>query len=162
MSAAATAAASAARPGGKYLTFAVGDGEYGVAVRRVREILGFQALTRGLRAATVSPGTFTVHGEVLPVVDLRTRFGMPPVDAGGQADARQAARAAALRCIIVVEAASDLGPGVFQAGRIATGIVVDRVTDVAVIAAEVIEAPTAASGVRTDFLLGRATDGTHV
>ena len=157
-----TPALDAAR-GGKYLTFFLAEEEYGVAILRVQEIIGLQAITRVPRTPAFVRGVINLRGKVIPVVDLRERFGMPPADAAIAGDAQQVARAEALRCIVVVEVALGAGPNRESTTRIPMGIVVDRVSEVAFVDAERIEdSPTFGSTVRTDFLLGIATGGPRV
>lgn len=146
--------------GGKYLTFFLGDEEYGIAILRVQEIIGLQAITRVPRTPVFVRGVINLRGKVIPVVDLRERFGLAPADAG--ADPQQAARAEALRCIIIVEVAVG-GAGCDASARVPMGVVVDRVSEVAMISADCVEDPPAfGAAVRTDFLLGLATGGPRV
>ncbi len=150
-----TAAAAAAPPppatrGGKYLTFFLGAEEYGVAILQVREIIGMQPVTRVPRTPAFIRGVINLRGTVIPVLDLRERFGLPGADAALAAlpEAERAA-AAALQCTIVVQVAG-------AHGRPApVGVVVDRVSEVALVAdADVEDAPSFGAGVRTEYLLG--------
>ena len=159
--------------GGKYLTFYLADEEYGVEILKVQEIIGMQPITRVPRTPAFIRGVINLRGKVIPVVDLRERFGMAPsavdladatapVPSGGaptgetlaglaQLDTA-AATAAALRCIIVVQVA---GLAADAAKTVPMGIVVDRVSEVAAIAeADVEDAPSFGAGVRTEYLLG--------
>lgn len=147
--------------GGKYLTFYLADEEYGVEILKVQEIIGMQPITRVPRTPAFIRGVINLRGKVIPVVDLRERFGMPPsqVDdaahVAATADAEEAAalaQAAALRCIIVVQVAGLVAD---QQRTVPMGIVVDRVSEVAAIAEEDVEdAPAFGAGVRTEYLLG--------
>ncbi|GJG86639.1 chemotaxis protein CheW [Gemmatimonadetes bacterium T265] len=162
MCTATTLRARDAARGGKYLTFFVGDEEYGVAVPRVREIIGLRAIMRVPQTPVFVRGAVDLRGTVVPLIDLRERFGMLPADTASGADPRQTARAEALRCVVVVEVASD-DAGARTAGPVPMGIVVDRVSEVATLNGDDVEAPPALGvPVRSDFLLGRATDGTRV
>ena len=92
-----------ARPrGGKFLTFFLGDEEYGAEILKVQEIIGMQPITRVPRTPAFIRGVINLRGKVIPIMDLRERF---------QMDAAQAddAAAAALRCIIVVHVAGPQG-----------------------------------------------------
>jgi purine-binding chemotaxis protein CheW len=96
-----------------------------------------------------------LRGKVIPVMDLRERFGLPQPTA---ADAAEAASQAAVRCIIVAQVRDA------QGGALQVGLVVDRVSEVATIRDEdVEEAPSFGHGVSTDYLLGlgksRTADG---
>jgi purine-binding chemotaxis protein CheW len=85
-----------------------------------------------------------LRGQVIPVIDLRSKFGMETADVTDQT------------CIIVVE--------ISQGGRkFNTGIIVDHVSEVLDIAGENIEdAPQFGSAVDTDFILGMAKVGESV
>lgn len=116
---------------GKYLTFFLGVEEYGVEILKVSEIIGMQPITRVPRVPDFVRGVINLRGKVIPITDLRTKFGMV-VEEGRDA------------CIIVV-----------QMRGVQTGIVVDRVSEVVAIAdSEVEDAPSFGAGIRTDFLLG--------
>jgi purine-binding chemotaxis protein CheW len=129
---------------GKYLTFALAEEEYGLEILRVREIIGYLDVTAVPQTPPDVKGVINLRGQVIPVVDLRTRFGMEAADVTDET------------CIIVVETT--------QAGRtFSTGIIVDRVQEVLDIAARNIEeAPQFGASVNTDFLLGMAKVGDSV
>ena len=61
---------------GKHLTFMLGDGRYGVHISQVREILGQTPVTRVPRAPRCVKGVINLRGVVMPVVELKTVFGM--------------------------------------------------------------------------------------
>lgn len=149
----ATSATTAVAPrGGKYLTFYLAAEEYGVEILKVREIIGMQPVTRVPRTPPFIKGVINLRGTVIPVMDLRERFGMPSAEATVAAlpEAERAA-AAAVQCTIVVQVA---GPD----GRpVPVGVLVDRVSEVALVAdADVEDVPSFGSGVRTEYLLGMA------
>jgi purine-binding chemotaxis protein CheW len=134
--------------GGKFLTFFLADEEYGVEILKVQEIIGLQPITRVPRTPAFVRGVINLRGKVIPIMDLRERFGM-------RTDVQAADEA--LRCIIVVHVA---GPH----GVVPIGVVVDRVSEVAAIASEDVEdVPSFGAAVRTEYLLGlgksRAADG---
>ncbi len=120
---------------GKYLTFTLGQEEYGVPVLKVREIIKVLDITPVPQMPPYMRGVINLRGKVVPVVDLRVRFGFAP----RAYDERT--------CIIVVEVA--------VAGL--TGIAVDAVSEVAGIAGSDID-PTPEFGeqVTTAFVLGLA------
>ena len=121
---------------GKYLTFALGPEEYGLEILKVREIIGYMDITAVPQTPEHVKGVINLRGQVIPVIDLRAKFGMETTDVTEQT------------CIIVVEI--DQGSRKFS-----TGIVVDRVQEVLDIAGENIEeAPRFGSSVNTDFILG--------
>src|SRR5215470_12419870 len=89
-------------------------------------------------------GVINLRGQVISVIDLRSKFGMPKAEKDEQT------------CIVVVE--------ISQAGRkLSIGIVVDRVSEVLNISADKIEdAPTFGTAVNTDFILGMGKIGESV
>jgi purine-binding chemotaxis protein CheW len=148
-----TSAPSAlASRGGKYLTFFLAAEEYGVEILKVREIIGMQPVTRVPRTPPFIKGVINLRGTVIPVMDLRERFGMPSAEAALAAlPQAERAAAAAIQCTIVVQVAGGHGRAV------PVGIIVDRVSEVALVAdADVEDAPSFGAGVRTEYLLGLA------
>jgi len=128
--------------GGKYLTFFLGEEEYGVAILKVQEIIGLQPITRVPRTPACICGVINLRGKVIPIMDLREKFGMPTF--AGDVAQRSA------RCIIVVQLAAGGGASI-----VPMGLVVDRVSEVANIATgDVEDAPRFGAGVRTEYLLG--------
>jgi purine-binding chemotaxis protein CheW len=120
----------------QYLTFIVGDAEYGVGILRAKEIIEYDTITTVPNAPHFVRGVINLRGRVVPVVDLAVRFGREPAEATSRS------------CIVVVEVDRD---GV----RDVVGIVADRVSQVAELPPSAIEpAPAFGSGVRTDWLLG--------
>lgn len=117
--------------GGKFLTFGLGDEEFGVQILRVREIIGLMDITAVPQMPSYMKGVINLRGKVIPVIDLRSKFGLPSVAATEQT------------CVIVVDVGQDVG------------IMVDRVSEVADIADQAIEPPPQV-GVATDtqFILG--------
>lgn len=127
---------------GKYLTFALGKEEYGIGILRVKEIIGMMPVTAVPQTPRFVKGVINLRGKVIPVVDLRLKFGMEEL---GYTERT---------CIIVVEVAGDAA-GTQVDTQI--GIVVDAVSEVLNIKAEdVEETPTFGSMLRTDFILGMA------
>lgn len=129
---------------GKYLSFALANEEYGLEILKVREIIGYIDVTAVPQTPHHVRGVINLRGQVIPVVDLRAKFGMETTDVTDQT------------CIIVVEIA--------QAGRtFSTGIVVDRVQEVLDIAgADIEEAPQFGASVDTAFILGMGKVGNSV
>ena len=112
MNAETTAAVSrTAGLAGKYLTFALADEEYGLPVLKVREIIKMMDITEVPQVPVHVKGVLNLRGKVIPVIDLRARFGF-----AGQADTERT-------CVIVVEVTTE-------AGKTLSGIVVDAVSDV--------------------------------
>jgi purine-binding chemotaxis protein CheW len=123
---------------GKYLTFLTGGEGYGLPVLKVREIMKVMEITSVPQVPAYVRGVINLRGKVIPVVDLRLKFGMPACDATDQT------------CIIVVEAAA--------ADRKAMmGLLVDGVSEVLNIqAAEIEQPPAFGDSVRTDYMQGVA------
>jgi purine-binding chemotaxis protein CheW len=133
-----------AREKGEYLTFALANEEYGLEILKVREIIGYIEVTAVPQTPSHIKGVVNLRGQVIPVIDLRSKFGMATAEVTEQT------------CIIVVE--------ITQSGRkFDTGIVVDRVQEVLDIAGQDIEdAPQFGSSVKTDFILGMGKIGDRV
>ncbi len=100
------------------VTFQLGSEQYGLDIMRVQEIIRMPALTRAPRSPSFVAGMLNLRGEVLPVIDLRRRMGMAPVDY----DKRT-------RVVIV---SHDVGH---------FGLVVDAVADVRRLALDTIQLP---------------------
>jgi len=129
---------------GKYLTFALAHEEYGLEILKVREIIGYMDITAVPQTPHHVKGVINLRGQVIPVVDLRSKFGMDTTDVTEET------------CIIVVEIVQN--DRNFQ-----TGIVVDHVQEVLDIAgADIEDAPQFGSSVDTDFILGMGKIGDSV
>ncbi len=129
---------------GKYLTFALGPEEYGLEILKVREIMGIMEITAVPQTPAHVKGVINLRGKVIPVIDLRAKFGMETTETTDQT------------CIIVVEITR-------QGQGFNTGIVVDRVQEVLDIPGENIEdTPQFGSNVETDFILGMGKIGESV
>jgi purine-binding chemotaxis protein CheW len=129
---------------GKYLTFSLGHEQYGLEILKVREIFGYMEITAVPQTPAYVKGVINLRGQVIPVVDLRAKFGMATTEVTEQT------------CIIVVE--------ISQARRkFDMGIVVDQVEEVLDIAGKDIEAsPQFGSSVDTSFILGMGKVGDSV
>ena len=129
---------------GLYLTFSLAEEVYGLEILAVQEIIQLVPTTAIPKTPSYVRGVVNLRGKVIPVVDLRAKFGMDPVEDTGQT------------CIIVVQVAG--------AGRSTTmGVVVDRVAEVIEVSASQIEPPPSfGSAVDTDFLLGMGKVGDTV
>ena len=135
---------SAVARAGKYLTFSLAQEEYGLEILKAREINGYMDITAIPQTPQHVKGVINLRGQVIPVVDLRAKFGMETTEVTDQT------------CIIVVEITQ-------KDNSFNTGIVVDCVQEVLDIAAEAIEkAPEFGSSVDTDFILGMGKIGDSV
>ena len=126
---------------GKYLTFSLADEEYGIGILKVKEIIGMMPITTVPQTPEFVKGVLNLRGKVIPVIDLRLRFGMEAMDYGDRT------------CIIVVEieGARD---------QIMIGVVVDSVSEVLNIKAQEIEdTPAFGTRLNTGFILGMAKIG---
>lgn len=65
---------------GEYMTFRLGDERFGLAILQVRELIGRLPITRVPGAASSMKGVINLRGKVIPVMDLRARLGMSPVE----------------------------------------------------------------------------------
>jgi purine-binding chemotaxis protein CheW len=129
---------------GKYLTFALAQEEFGLEILKVREIIGYIDVTAVPQTPHYVKGVVNLRGQVIPVLDLRARFGMETTDVTEQT------------CIIVVEINQDNR-------KFSTGIVVDRVQEVLDIAGRNIEEPPQfGTAVDTSFILGMGKVGDSV
>lgn len=123
---------------GKYLTFALGAEEYGLPVLKVREIIKVMDITHVPQMPPHVRGVINLRGKVIPVIDLRLKFGLP-------------ARAYTERTCIIVVDVSLAGSNVMM------GVVVDSVSEVLnVTAGEIDQAPEFGDRVTTDYMLGMA------
>jgi purine-binding chemotaxis protein CheW len=68
---------SAGADGSQYLTFRLGDEEYGVEILKVQEIRSYATITPVPNTPRAVKGVMNLRGQIIPVVDLRTTFGMP-------------------------------------------------------------------------------------
>ena len=64
---------------GKYLTFALAHEEYGLEILKVREIIGYMEITAVPQTPGHVKGVINLRGQVIPVIDLRSKFGMAQV-----------------------------------------------------------------------------------
>ncbi len=114
------------------VSFRVGNEEYGVDIAQVQEIIRMVEITHVPRAPRFIEGVINLRGQLIPIVDLRTRFGME------RSQATKSTR------IVVTEI-----------GTKRVGIVVDSVSEVLSIAAENIEeAPEIVAGAGTEYISG--------
>lgn len=121
---------------GKYLTFTLGTEEFGLEILKVREIIGYMDITAVPRVPHYVKGVINLRGQVIPVIDMRTKFEMETVEITEQT------------CIIVVDV-------VGSKGRFNTGIVVDSVREVLDIESDDIEpSPDFNHDTDTSFILG--------
>ena len=126
--------------GGKFLSFRLADEEYGVDVLKVREIIGLTDITSVPQTPGYVKGVINLRGKVIPVIDLRLRFGLQEDKYNEET------------CIIVVDVNGVL-----------MGIIIDTVLEVLDIKSGEIE-PTPSFGTKlnTDYILGMGKVGKKV
>lgn len=66
--------------GCQYLTFILGEEHYGIEILRVQEIKGYTTVTRIPNTPEYIKGVLNLRGTIVPIVDLRTKFGMERID----------------------------------------------------------------------------------
>jgi len=66
--------------GSQFLTFQLGDELYGVDILRVQEIKGYTTVTKIPNTPPHIKGVLNLRGTIVPIVELRTKFGMPTID----------------------------------------------------------------------------------
>jgi purine-binding chemotaxis protein CheW len=123
---------------GKYLTFSLAGEEYGIGILKVKEIIGMLSITTVPQTPAFIKGVINLRGKVIPVVDLRVKFGMEAADYNERT------------CIIVVEINNGRG-------SVQIGTVVDTVSEVLNIKEDDIEEkPAFGSSLDTQYILGMA------
>lgn len=122
---------------GKFLSFILGDEEYGLEILKVQEINGMMGITRVPRTPDYVRGVINLRGRVIPIVSLRKKFKMPAV-----ADTEKT-------CIIVVQVAHG-------DREITMGIIVDEVSEVLNIGDSQIDPPPSFGGgmEEAEFIIG--------
>ena len=123
---------------GKYLAFALGQEEYGLPVLKVREIIKVMDITQVPQVAAHVRGVINLRGKVIPIIDLRLKFGFPAQDYTERT------------CIIVVDVS-------LSGSKVMMGIVVDSVSEVLNIAGtDIDDTPDFGDLSARDYVLGLA------
>ncbi|ARP98691.1 chemotaxis protein CheW [Pseudorhodoplanes sinuspersici] len=134
------AAARAASIPTQIISFAIGDDQYGVDIMAVREIKGWSEITHLPRQPDSVRGVLNLRGAIVPIIDLRCRFGQGLTEAS------------AIHVVIIV-----------QVGARVVGLLADRVLDIVSFdAAQVQPVPKIAQASRIDFLSGLVTVDTSM
>ncbi len=129
---------------GKYLTFRLGEEIFGLPILKVQEIIGMMPVTAVPRVPEYVRGVINLRGKVIPVIDLRLKFGLE-----GKEDTSRT-------CIIVLQVASGKG-------TVVMGTIVDEVSEVVNVAENQIEPPPSfGASVDTAFILGMGKIGDKV
>ena len=125
-------------PESKFLTFRLDNESYGIEILKVREIIGLMEITAVPKAAAHVRGVINLRGKIVPVLDMREKFGLSQVELKKE------------NCIITVMAEGTQGP-------LLVGVLVDSVSEVMQLDASQIEAlPALGADLRLDFVLGLA------
>jgi len=123
---------------GQFLTFYMDSEEYGIDILSVQEIRGWEPATPIPNAPDYVKGVINLRGTVVPIVDLRLRFGMTQVEYGS------------ITVVIVVKVQAEVGVKIM-------GIVVDAVSDVHSLPLEVIQSsPELTDNRNTTYVTGLA------
>jgi purine-binding chemotaxis protein CheW len=126
---------------GQYLTFFVGGEEYAVNILKVKEIVEFDTVTAVPKTAPWIRGVTNLRGNVVPVIDLAVKFGLP------------ASRISKFSCIVITEVSYD-------GDKLIMGVMADTVSQVVQFSESEIETPPPfGTRVRIEFLLGMGTMG---
>jgi len=137
-------AGTALAKAGKYLTFKLAVEEYGLEILKVQEIMKMVEVTKIPRTPDYVRGVINLRGKVIPVVDLRLKFGM------------EALETTVKTCVIVVQVKRN-------DNTVTMGIIVDEVSEVLDVTSDQIEpSPEFGSTVNTDFILGMGKVGKRV
>lgn len=121
---------------GMYLTFRLGDEDYALEILKVQEIMGIIDVTPVPRTPEFIRGVINLRGKVIPVSDLRLKFGI-----GAKDDTEKT-------CIIVLQVTRN-------SDMVTMGVIVDEVSEVLDIGTEQIEpAPSFGSQVDMEFIMG--------
>jgi purine-binding chemotaxis protein CheW len=138
------AATIPAAKAGKYLTFNMGKEVFGIEILKVQEIIGMMPVTRVPKTPEFVRGVINLRGKVIPVIELRRKFGMETREDTDRT------------CIVVVQVAG-------ASGTVTMGLLVDEVSEVLNVTGEQIEAPPSfGAKVETDFILGMGKVGQKV
>ena len=134
-SAAQSAAAAAHLGTREYLSFKLGAEEYGIDILKVQEIRGYEQPTRIANAPEFIKGVVNLRGVIVPIVDMRVRFGLEDVQYNG------------FTVVIILNVA----------GR-TVGVVVDSVSDVLELGGDTIRpAPEFNGAVDSNYITGLGT-----
>jgi purine-binding chemotaxis protein CheW len=124
----------------QFLTFVLGGEEYGVTILQVQGIQGWDRVTPIPNTPEYILGVINLRGAIVPIVDLRRRFGMPAAEFGPTT------------VVIVVRVTQE------NRNERTLGLVVDAVSEVCSVGENDRKpAPDFGSGIKTDFVKGLAT-----
>ena len=128
--------ASAVFAAGKFLSFYLSKEEYGIAILKVREIIGMVDVTPLPRTPTFVRGVINLRGKIIPVIDLRLKFGMQPAEYTNET------------CIVVVDVGRE------GENSVQVGCIVDTVSEVLSVEAEQFEGAPRCANAAGDYIAG--------
>ncbi|MCW9705390.1 chemotaxis protein CheW [Fodinibius salsisoli] len=118
--------------GGKFLTFFLGEEEYAIEIMKVQEIIGLMKITPVPKMPGYIRGVLNLRGKIVPIMNLRTRFGLEEVENTDET------------CIIVIQHEGYL-----------MGVLVDKVSEVVDIStSDIEEVPSVGAGEQSEYLSG--------
>ena len=121
--------------GSEYLTFTLGQEEYGIDILKVQEIRGYDAVTKIANTPDFIKGVINLRGTIVPIVDMRIKFHLNNVEYDQ------------FTVVIILNIANRV-----------VGMVVDGVSDVIALASDHIKAaPEFGATLDTQYILGLAT-----
>jgi purine-binding chemotaxis protein CheW len=124
----------------EFLTFILGNEEYGIEILKVQEIRGYDTVTQIANTPAFIKGVINLRGHIVPIVDLRIKFNL------GTAEYNE------LTVVIIL-----------NIGKRVVGIVVDGVSDVTALSENQISpVPELVSSIDTQYLLGLGTANTRM
>jgi purine-binding chemotaxis protein CheW len=121
----------------EYLTFTLGQEEYGVDIQCVQELRGYDAVTRIANAPAYIKGVVNLRGIIVPIIDMRMKFGMADPNYN------------AFTVVIILNIAERV-----------MGMVVDSVSDVTALTPEQVKPPPSVGlPLEQDYVIGLGTQG---
>ncbi|KPV98052.1 MAG: chemotaxis protein CheW [Pseudoalteromonas spongiae] len=125
----------------QFLTFMMADEEYGVDILAVQEIRGWEEITQIPNSPSYVKGAINLRGTIVPIIDLRARFGLPQVPYSS------------VTVVIVVKVDLESGDKIM-------GLVVDAVSDVYSISeSDARDVPDVTNTENTEFVHGLVNVG---
>ena len=107
----------------KFLTFELADEEYGITIMQIKEIIGMMPITVLPQTPAYVKGVINLRGKVIPIIDLRLKFSLEPVEPSERT------------CIIVIETADK------EQNLTLVGLIIDAVSEVITLKGDEVEPP---------------------
>lgn len=125
---------------GRYLSFSLGEEDYGIKIKLVIEIINMQTINKLPEVPDYIKGIINLRGKIIPVIDVRLRFKKPPIEYNDRT------------CIVVIDT-----------GEISVGLIVDHVSEVTSIDDEnIAPPPDAMAGMQNRYIQGIGKVGNKV